>query len=211
MVTGGPSSRRRFSVGMAVRLAVNGIIPALVYLMLQPRVHSDVTALIIGSAIPVACTAGHLLWRRRLDPVGVMAVTCFGIGLLVAVATGGSELAFKLREVMVTGPLGLACLISVAVHRPLFLMAMRCAARRNQVVARRIRDPVIRRRAGLVTALAGALLVVHAVVMVILALTVSTAAYLAVSKAVGYAVLAAGAGVLVLRHRHPRGTGSAPR
>lgn len=89
---------------LPIRLVINLTLPVLAYILLRPHVHSDVAALVAGAAIPAAYTAGVLLWRRRLDAIGVFAVACFAIGLLLVAATGGNELVFKLREDIWTAP-----------------------------------------------------------------------------------------------------------
>lgn len=190
-----------------IRLIVNLAGPVLTYVLVRPHVHSDVTALLIGAAIPVGYTAGALLWRRRLDAIGVFAIACFAIGLLLVLVTGGNELAFKLREDIWTGPAGLACLISVAVRRPLFLLVLRFVARRHPQVGERTGDPLTRRIATVTTAGIGVILLVHALVMVALALTISTTTFLALSRPLSLAIVGGGLAALVwwIRRQRPSG------
>ncbi|MGH3630133.1 MAG: hypothetical protein ACRDRL_22170 [Sciscionella sp.] len=54
----------------------------------------------------------------------MFAIACFALSLLLMIATGGNELMFKIREDIWTGPLGLACLLSVAMGRPLFFAVL---------------------------------------------------------------------------------------
>lgn len=185
-----------------IRLIVNLVAPVLAYVLVRPHVHSDITALVVGAALPAAYTAGVLLWRRRLDALGVFALACFAIGLLLVLVTGGNELAFKLREDIWTGPLGLACLISVAVRRPLFLLVLRLAARRHPELAERAGDPRTRRIATVTTGGIGAILLVHAAVMVALALTTSTTTFLALSRPLSLAIVGGGLAALVWWIRH---------
>jgi drug/metabolite transporter (DMT)-like permease len=190
---------------LLARLMINLAVPVLVFVLLRPLVHSDITALIAGAAVPTACTASVLLWRRRLDVIGVFAVGCFVIGLLLVVVTGGNELVFKLREDIWTGPLGLACLISAAAGRPLFFVALRFAARRNAQIAVRTGDPQARRISTVTTGVIGVILLVHALVMVALALTTSTTIFLAVKLPVSLAIVGGGLAALVcwIRHQYP--------
>lgn len=182
---------------LLLRLVVNLAAPVVTYVLLRPHVHSDLTALIIGAAIPIVYTLVVLALRRRVDPVGVFAIVCFVFGLLLVVATGGNEFVFKVREDIWTGVVGLACLISIAVRRPLFLVALRLVARRNDQVAQRIRRPGIDRISTVTTAAVGAILLVHAGVIIVLALTTSTTTYLAISRPIGLAILGAGLAALV--------------
>lgn len=198
---------------LLIRLMINLAVPVLAYVLLRPHVHSDITALIIGAAVPTAYSAGVLLWRRRLDAIGAFAIVCFVIGLLLVVATGGNELVFKLREDIWTGTLGLACLISVAARRPLFPVALQLAARRNSQIAERIGDPQARRISTVVTGAIGVILLVHALVIVALALTASTTTFLALKAPLSLAIVGGGVTALVFwirrqytgrRNRPPR-------
>ncbi len=197
---------RRAGARFAVSVLISAVAPVLAYLLIRPHLHSDTTALVIAAAIPVSYTATVLLWRRRLDPVGVIAIAGFAFGLLLLVATGGNELAFKLREDVWTGPVGLACLISVAVRRPLLLLVLQIAARRNPGIAERLRapGPGVHRITTVSTLVIGAILVVHAAVLIIIALTTSTGTYLAVSKPISWGIIGAGLIPLVwwIRHQH---------
>jgi hypothetical protein len=195
---------RRAAPEAAIRLVINAVAPVLVYLLLRPHVHSDVTALIAGTAIPAAYTVGIFLWRRRLDPVGVIALACFGIGLLLVIATSGNELVFKLREEIWTGPLGLAFLISAAARRPLLPMVLRLATRRDAEFAQRLRSPEARRITTVSTVVIGAILVVHAVLLIALALTTSTTTFLALSRPISWVVVGGGLAGLVWWIRRQR-------
>ena len=182
---------------LAIRLVINLAVPVLAYVLLRPHVHSDITALVIGAAVPAAYTAGVMLWRRRLDPIGAVAIACFAVGLLLVVATGGNELVFKIREDIWTGALGLACLISVAVRRPLFLVVLRLAARRNPQIAERISDPQARRIPTVVTWVIGVILLVHTAVVIALALTTSTTTFLALKPPFSLAIVGGGLAALI--------------
>lgn len=182
---------------LLIRLMISLAAPVLAYVLLRPHVHSDITALVVGAAIPAAYTVGVALWRRRLDPIGVFAIACLAIGLLLVVATGGNELVFKIREDLWTGPLGLACLISVAARRPLLLVILQRAARRNTEIAERIGDPQARRVLTVATGVIGLILLVHAVVVVALALTTSTTTFLALKQPVSLPIVGGGLAVLV--------------
>jgi hypothetical protein len=110
------------------------------------------------------------------------------------VATGGNVLVFKIREDLWTGPLGLACLISVAARRPLLLVILQRAARRNAEIAERLGAPQARR---IPTVATGLILLVHAVVVVALALTTSTTTFLALKQPVSLPIVGGGLAALV--------------
>lgn len=204
-----PGPGRRVVSRYAASLLVSAAVPLLAYVLLRPHVQSDTTALLIAAVIPTGYTAGVLLWRRRLDPVGVIAVGGFAVGgfavgLLLLVATGGSELAFKLRDDAWTGPLGLACLVSVVVRRPLLGLVLRVSAD-NVGAGQRMRGSGARRIAAVATAVIGTTLVVHAVAMIVLALTTNTATFLAVSRPVSWTIVGGGLATLAwwIRHQRP--------
>ncbi len=182
---------------LALRLMINLVVPVLAYVLLRPYVRSDIIALVAGSAIPAAYTVGVMLWRRRLDAIGVFATVCFALGLLLVVATGGNELVFKLREEFWTGPLGLALLISALVGRPLLAVALRLAGRRNPQLAERASDPQARRVLTVTTGAIGVILLVHAVAITALALTTSTSTFLAVKSPVSLSLVGGGLAALV--------------
>jgi hypothetical protein len=182
---------------LLIRLTINLAAPVLAYVLLLPHVHSDITALVVGAAVPAAYTVGVALWRRRLDAIGVFAIVCFAIGLLLVVATGGNEVVFKIREDLWTGPLGLACLISVAGRRPLLLVILQRVARRNTEIAERLGDPQARRIATMATGVIGLILLVHAAVVIALALTTSTTTFLALKQPVSLPIVGGGLAALV--------------
>ncbi|MFY9933453.1 MAG: hypothetical protein WAK82_36145, partial [Streptosporangiaceae bacterium] len=138
----------------------------------------------------------------------VFAIPCLAIGLLLVVATGGNELVFKIREDLWTGPLGLACLISAAGRWPLLLVILQRAARRNTEIAERIGDPQARRILTVATGVIGLILLVHAVVVVALALTTSTTTFLALKEPVSLPIVGGGLAALVWwirrQYRSPR-------
>jgi hypothetical protein len=194
---GAAPSQRRAVLTRVARLGINAAAPVGVFVLLRPHVHHDLTALIVGAAIPTLYTVAVFLRQRRLHPVGVIAIGCFCIGLLVAILAGANELVFKLREDIWTGPLGLACPVSVAVRRPLLFTALQLVARRNTQVAERLRDPKARRISAVTTLVTGLILLVHALAMVVLALTTSTVTFLAVFRPIGWTMVGGGLAALV--------------
>ncbi len=125
-----PWASGRRSLGAS--LLINSVAPLIAYQLVRPEVRSDALGLVIAAAIPVAWTLIRLLWGKRLDLlwgklIGVLAVAGFGLGLLLLLCTGGNALAFKIREPALAGALGLVCLASLAVRRPVALLVLRQA------------------------------------------------------------------------------------
>jgi hypothetical protein len=182
-------------------LLLNAALPLVAYALVRSHVDSDVTALAIAMAVPVAVTLGGFAVRRRLDPVGAVAVVAFGITLLVVALSGGNPLVLKLQEAVVTGPLGVIFLGSVAIGRPVHLLVFRVLARRDPARAARLGGAGRHRTANVVTTLLGTTLVLHALVLLVLALSLPTGAYLAVSRPVGLSIIAAGVAVMLWYRR----------
>ncbi|TDD80879.1 hypothetical protein E1293_19795 [Actinomadura darangshiensis] len=176
-------------------LALNGVVPLLVYLLLRPHLPGDAAALAVAMAVPVACTVAVFAWRRRVDAIGAIAVVTFGIALIVVLLSGGDPFVLKLQEAVVTGPLALLFLASAAVRKPVLLVATRLLGKSGKTENALVEER--RRQASTtLTAIMGGTFAVHAAALTVLALLLSTAQVLAVSRLVGLSIL--GAGLLVV-------------
>ena len=176
---------------MVPNLLVSWLVPLLAYQLISPHVPSDLIALAISAAIPALFTLGTFVFRRKVNVIGLIGVAGFAVGLLVSVLTGGNELAFKLQDPALTGLLGLVFVGSVAIGRPLFLLLHRLPGRAG--TARPMTD---KHRASVLSMLIGVTLLIHAIVIAILAVTLSTSTFLALSRPVGLPILLIGFGVL---------------
>lgn len=197
-----PSPRMLASLLPGVLASI--VAPALAYTLIRPHVASSATALLAATAIPAAWTLATFAWRRRADRLGLASVAGFGIALAISSLTGGSTLALELQDPALTGAIGLACAVSVIARRPLWLMALRLLARRHAQAARMLADPAIRRTATVETAIIGASFLIHAIAISILALTLPTATFLAVSRPAGLPIIAAGLAILIWYRRSRR-------
>jgi hypothetical protein len=196
---------RRF----APSIVVNAVLPLIVYITVRPYVAGDVTALLVAAVVPAAFTFGKLALRRRLDPFGLVGLLGLAIAVLVLVASGGSPLVLKLQDAVVTGPLGLVCLASVAVGRPLHQVAFRLLAKRKPALRPVVDAPGSRRSSIVITTVLGSTMVLHALVLLALALWLPTATFVAVSRPAGLAVVGAGiAALLWYRSRRRRELGT---
>ncbi len=190
---------------LVARMLVSAVGPLFVYTLLRSRVGSDAEALAIGGAIPAAWVVAWGVWRRRVDWISLVAVILFALAIALSLLSGGSSLPLKIRGAAVTGALGLACVVSVVVGRPLPLLVLQLRARRDpragRVVQRVVGDPVRRHAIAVLTALIGSTLLAAGAVRVILAVTLSTSAFLSVSSVSQWAVLAIG-GIPTLLYAH---------
>ncbi|MWA07543.1 hypothetical protein F8568_045935 [Actinomadura sp. LD22] len=178
-------------------LALNGVVPLLAYLLLRPHLSGDAAALAIAMAIPVACTLAVFAWRRRVDAIGVIAAVTFGIALIAVLVSGGNTFVLKMQEAVLTGPVGLLFLGSAAVRRPLLLVAAQLLARRKPQPPQPQADAQRRQASIVLTTIMGATFLVHALVLTLLAVMLSTAQVLAVSRLVGLAIIGIGLAVVL--------------
>nr|WP_123827114.1 VC0807 family protein [Micromonospora globispora] len=184
-------------------LVLNGVVPAVMYGLLRSRLHSDVGALAAGAAVPALWSGVLAARRRRVDPVALLALTGLGIALGVSLASGGGTLPLLLWHAMVTGVVGLACLISVLVRRPLLAVVRPLLVRslrpehRPADSAGPLSGAAHRRSFMVLTAIIGVGFLAHAVMNVVLAVTLPTSGYLIVSRIAGWAITAAGAATVV--------------
>jgi hypothetical protein len=170
--------------GALASLVINFVAPLLAYYLIRPHVGSSALALALASAIPVGYTLVMLAARRRLDPVGVVSVASFGLGVLVSWASGGNALALELQDPALTGLIGLGCLISVVIGRPLHPVILRLLGRGNARYAG-IATSARRGTSMVTTTIIGLAFTGHAVAVAILALTQSTSMFVALQHLVG--------------------------
>jgi hypothetical protein len=187
-------------------LVLNVVLPLLAYWLLRTAVGSDVVALGIGAAIPVVATAVGFAWRRRVDPIGIAAIVTFAVLLIILALTGGAPLVLELHDAVLTGPLGLIFLGSVAVRKPLLLVVRRVMARRLATEGATRPSSTLsgadeRSALSVLTALIGGILLVHALLILVLALTLPIPTFLAVGRPIGWVVIALGI-LAVLRYRN---------
>jgi hypothetical protein len=168
---------------------INLIVPIGGYFLIRPQVDNDTLALGIVLAIPVVRTLWVAVAKRRMDPVGVLAVVGFGAAVLLSLVMGGSSTPIKFNEAMITGVLGAACLVSVLFGKPLHLMLV--GGKQQGPVT-----PETARTSLIITVLIGITLLAHATVHVVFALTMSTGDFLIWSRAVGWAVILLGGGIV---------------
>lgn len=187
-------------------VVLNVVVPVVGYELLRTPLHSQVLALAIGAAVPVAWTLGRLTLARRIDPVGLISSAGFGIGLLVAWLSGGNPIMLELRDALPSGLLGVAFLVATAIGRPLTAVLGRLLARRDPRAAPIAANPGRWRVVTVLNVLIGVLLVVHAAALTVLALNVSLGTYVLVSKPVGWGILLVGVVALLAYRRRTLAT-----
>jgi hypothetical protein len=200
---GGPGNRSWFTIATAVA----SLAPLVIYFVLRPLVHSDVVALSIGGAVPVAMALVFAAIRRRSPWSALLIAAVFGLAIAATVLSGGDSLPLKIYRSIATGVFGLACVVSVAARRPLLAYLVRGMAKRDervrQALARGGSDPAaLHRRLTVLTLLVGAIGLVEAALTIVLALTLSTGSFLVVSRLARWGMAGLGIiAVLVYRYR----------
>lgn len=187
-----------------LNLAINAIVPYLVYILLRPMLANDAAALAIAGAIPALRTIALWLWRRRVDWIGIHAVLAFVIAVVISILLGGNTLLLKIHGTLLTGVIGMVLLVSVLLRKPLLLPFFQAFSQTSpnetsildgaeSDLSSRKR---IAQRISFITAVIGIALLTDMIVHVIMALTLPTAAYLGYSRVISLAVLGGGLALL---------------
>ncbi|WP_326954063.1 VC0807 family protein [Amycolatopsis sp. NBC_01286] len=189
---------RRPTPGMVLRqlipsILVNGALSTTVYFLLRPAVSDDWVALALTGAVPAVWTLGRFAWRRTVDPIGVLAFTGYVLAVAVTLFTDGSPLALELHESALTGALGVVCLASIVVGRPVHGRLVRLLTRRDQAED----TPQRRRMSIMITLLVGGTLVAHAAVLATLAVALPPSTFVALRHLVGLPILGLGVAALI--------------
>ncbi|MGH2884107.1 MAG: VC0807 family protein [Solirubrobacteraceae bacterium] len=199
---------RRQRIAKSRRAALAALGPVVIYLLLRQIVGKDTEALAITAALPTTWVVIMFLWRRQVEWIGVLVVAIFLVVMVLTVVSGGSSLPLKLRNAGFAGVLGLICVISVLVRRPLAILLLQIRARRDPELAdglaRMSHNKPLFRTLAVITALVGITLLVSAAVQTILALTLSTTEFVGSTPVVRWIIYAAGAVPIVWYvRRHP--------
>jgi hypothetical protein len=175
-------------------LAVSHLAPLITYFAVRPYVASDTAGLAIAWCVPVLWTLCSSLWLRRLDLFALVGVVTYGIALAIAIFFGGGALPLKLRHAVVAAVLGLACLVSVAVNKPLLMVVARWRAsidrERGSLLTAAIADPKVVRWVTALTLIIGIAALADATLQTVLALALSTSAFLIATTALHFATIA---------------------
>ncbi|PTB22857.1 hypothetical protein C9I57_01700 [Trinickia symbiotica] len=118
------------AAGLALELAVNLLLPWLMYRLALPYVGR--TGALYASAVPpLVWSLAGFARSRRVDALSVLVLV--GIALSIAMmALGGSPRILLVRESLVSGVIGVVFLLSLLLDRPLtFYLARATVAREN--------------------------------------------------------------------------------
>ena len=180
---------------LAPQIFTGGVAPLAVYVVARHAGLSDAAALALSSVPPALSVVGSWVWRRRLDPIGAIALVSIVAGLVAMAALGGNELMLKIRDSVVTGLFGLVCLVSLALPVKPAIFVMGRALTSGQGPHRLAEfdglwdEPRARRVFAVLTAAWGVGLVGEAAARAVLALTLPTGPFLAVTPVLGWTVI----------------------
>jgi hypothetical protein len=120
--------------------------------------------------------------------LGLLGVVTYGIALAISVVFGAGALPLKLHRGLVGGAIGLVCLGSVAIGRPIFLVILRLRTQHTEqgplVEAVLLGNPRVVKRVTNLTLLVGVAALADAVLQTVLAIALSTSAFLIATTAI---------------------------
>jgi hypothetical protein len=194
---------------LILSLAINALLPLLLYAWLRPLLASDAIALAITGSIPAIQTVALWVGRRRLDWIGAYAALGFSLALVVSVFLAGNAILLEVHGSLLTGIIGLVLLVSVAMRKPLLEPVLQAFAERgpqgSSISGRASIDPVggqrLARHIPVITTVLGLAFFANAVVHIVLALTLPTATFLVVSRLATLAILGGGVALLAWMRR----------
>ena len=104
--------------GFIFETALSTIVPLVIYRFTFSHGASEFRALVLSSLFPLGQSIFDLVRLRRLNPVSITVL--LGIAVtLGALLLGGSPRLLLIRESLLTAVIGLACLVSLALPKPL--------------------------------------------------------------------------------------------
>lgn len=120
--------------GPDVSFAVRQVLPPLVLDLAMPIISffalracgvSTLIAIVAGGVFPLLNVGRGWLGSRRIEPLGIIAITCIAVGTLVALISGSVRIAL-LKDFVLTGSFGVLFLASViGAERPLMFYLLR--------------------------------------------------------------------------------------
>ena len=110
---------------MAPTMVIDGLCPVLLYLLLRPRFpDTSLIPLVAAAVFPLLGNVGHLGRYRRLDTMGLLVLLSLASGISILLIGGDQRLLLIARTLMPL-VLGLACLVSMILPKPLAFYMMR--------------------------------------------------------------------------------------
>jgi intracellular septation protein A len=168
----------------AARLVAVPALALIVYFVVRPWLASDAAGLAIAGAVPVCYTIAIMSIRRRVDLWATLTSVCFAISCIASLLSDGSSLPLKLHEAAVTFVLGVVLLCAAVARRPLPVGRVLKIAHSDRYL-----DSAL-------SVMIGSFFVLHALLHLALALTLSTDSYLAIGRVVDLGTIGVGVACL---------------
>jgi intracellular septation protein A len=180
---------------IALEIAINGVLPVVVYDAVHPAV-GDVKSLLASMVPPLLWSIAEFARKRKIDIVSIFVIAGIVLSLLAFIG-GGSAKFLQLRENMVSGIIALAFLGSAAIGRPLIYEVARTSMRRQSAEKAATfeqlneRNVNVRRSMTFMTLVWGSVLLLQTLLACALVFIVSIPTYLIVSPILGYGTMGA--------------------
>lgn len=192
---------------LKVSLFINIIVPVMLYTVLRYFHVSNFVSLAWSAAIPTLDSIITWIIQKRIDWIGVYTILGFVLQLLVSGLLSDNTIIIKTNDLLTSGPLGIVFIISAFINKPLLLPL-------RQAVLSSVSSPKIEQlksqtpsQHGMVIAsyIIGSALLLHALVILILAIMLPTTTFLVVSKAVTWGAILLGIGFVKLTRNRKAG------
>lgn len=121
--SGSKMNLRSMLLGLIPSILIDAGLPFLVYTLLRPHT-SELIALIASTIPPMASNIVSLIRTRKLDAFGIIILLGIVISI-IAIFLGGDTHILLIRESLVTVGLGIACIVSLLLPRPLMFYISR--------------------------------------------------------------------------------------
>ncbi len=177
---------------IAAEIAANFVFPYVAYVLAQPRL-GDTGGLLVSSLPPILWSLVAFVRARRVDAVSLFVLSGIVLSLLAFIGAGSAKM-LQLRENLVSGLAGFGFLGSIAIGRPLMLVAWEAAMQRTaqmsevQIAAVKA-APAFRRFVTVVTLAWGVTLLAQAGLACVLVFALPIGTYLLVSPVTGYGMV----------------------
>ncbi|PCS01512.1 VC0807 family protein [Lactococcus fujiensis] len=194
---------------LTVSFIVAFILPVIAYGILKWLHYSDTMALGVATAFPVLLTIYSAIRKRKINPIGLVAVCGFLISILAVYLTNGNDMAFKLWHPILTGAIGIVLLFSAAINHP--IMGILSRNKVKAALEEEVYDTEEDKAADLAemhrffmiyTLFMGIVFALHATLTIMLALAVGTTQFVLLSKGIdiGSIIILAG-GIYLINRR----------
>jgi intracellular septation protein A len=190
-------SENNASRGMMLRrmlpnLLINAVAPFVINILARPHM-SAVDALLLASSVPALFTLSGLLWKKRIDFVGVLVVVSLLLSAVFALVFKSPRLLL-LQSSAVSGLFGIVMLISLLFPRPVLFYLIRSILTQNdpQRLASFNADwafPQIRSFYRLLTVVWGCLTVAQVLLLTLLVFTLPISLMLVLGPILNFAVI----------------------